>query len=68
MYELFQQTAKANQGLPTPEGTPARSLHLGGSSVSSATIRMRSRTPSVEEEFNLPRGYEPVQGDQDAPS
>jgi hypothetical protein len=68
MYELLQQTAKANQGLPTPEGTPARSLHLGGSSVSSATIRMRSRTPSVEEEFNLPRGYEPVQGDQDAPS
>jgi hypothetical protein len=66
MDELLQQTAKANQGLPTPEGTPARILHLGVSSVSSATIGMRSRTASVEEEVNLPRGYEPVQGDQDA--
>jgi hypothetical protein len=68
MDELLQQTAKANQGLPTPEGTPVGSLHLGGSSVSSATIGMRSRTASVEGEINLPRGYEPVQGDQDAPN
>jgi hypothetical protein len=29
---------------------------------------MRSRTASVEGEINLPRGYEPVQGDQDAPN
>jgi hypothetical protein len=68
LEELLQQTAKANQGLPTPEGTPVGSLHPGGSSVSSATIGRRSRTASVEEEISLPKGYEPVQGGQAAPN
>jgi hypothetical protein len=68
MDESLQQTAKANQGLPTPEGTPVASLHPGGSSVSSATIGMRSGTASVEEEISLPRGYKPVQGGQATPN
>jgi hypothetical protein len=68
MDKLLQQTAKANQGLPTPESTPVVSLHPGGSSVLSATIGMRSRTASVEEEISLPRGYEPVQGGQATPN
>jgi hypothetical protein len=66
--ELLQQTAKANQGLPTPEGTPVASLYPGGSSVSSATIGRRSRTASVEEEISLPKDYELVQGSQAAPN
>jgi hypothetical protein len=53
--DLLQQRAKANQGLPTPEGTPVGSLYPGGS-VSSATIGSRSRTASVEEEISLLKG------------
>ncbi|PZD22095.1 hypothetical protein A1F97_11382, partial [Pyrenophora tritici-repentis] len=32
--ELLQQSAKGDQSLPTPEGTPARSIDPGGLSVS----------------------------------
>jgi hypothetical protein len=68
MEELQQQSANTDQTLPTPESTPERSIDLGGSSVSSATIGRRSRTASVEEEISLPKGYEPVQGGQAAPN
>jgi hypothetical protein len=68
MDKLLQQTAIANQALPTPEGTLVALLHPGGSSVLSATIGMRSRTASVEEEISLPRGYKPVQEGQATPN
>jgi hypothetical protein len=65
--ELLQQSANRDRSLPMPESTPERSIGPGGSPVSPATIR-RSRAASVEEEISLPKGYEPVQGDQDAPN
>ncbi|KAI1563671.1 hypothetical protein PtrEW13061_012037, partial [Pyrenophora tritici-repentis] len=60
--ELLQQSAKGEQS------KPVRSIDLGGSLVSPNTIGRRSRDASVEEEISLPKGYEPVQGDQEAPN
>jgi hypothetical protein len=68
MEELLQQSANRDQSLPTPKSTPERSIDPGGSPVSTATIGRRSRTASAEEEISLPKGYEPVQGGQDAPN
>ncbi|PZD22874.1 hypothetical protein A1F96_10756, partial [Pyrenophora tritici-repentis] len=68
MEELLQQSANGDQSLPTPESTPARSIDPGGLSVSPDARGRRSRAASVEEEISLPKGYEPVQGGQEAPN
>jgi hypothetical protein len=63
MEELLQQSANGDQSLAMPKSTLERPIN----SENPATIG-RSGTTSIEEEINLPRSYEPVQGDQDMPN
>jgi hypothetical protein len=64
MEELLQQSANGDQSLAMPKSTL---LERPINSENPATIG-RSGTASIEEEINLPRSYEPVQGDQDLPN